>query len=159
MQQTSQKGEQWSSDVIRGNNVPYVGQHMRLYCGSRPATVLFLYADEIMWHIKIISSAFLQFTLPSLWIAWYDIYISSSSSSGSIHCWVGCNELPPVVPVLCLPCCLHILYNTNFSRGGNFRYFREFGFCAKFSSRENNIYCEWNFAKFSSRENKILIAV
>ena len=29
---------------------------------------------------------------------------------------------------------------------------REFGFCAKFSSRENNIHCEWNFAKFSSRE-------
>ena len=63
-----------------------------------------------------------------------------------------------------------ILYNTNFSRGGNFRYIRELGFCAKFSSRENNIHCEWNFAKFSSREiylprnflpreNKILIAV
>ena len=62
------------------------------------------------------------------------------------------------------------LYNTNFSRGGNFRYIREFGFCAKFSSRENNIHCEWNFAKFSSRdiflprnfsprENEILIAV
>ena len=46
-----------------------------------------------------------------------------------------------------------ILYNTNFSRGGNFRYiYREFGFCAKFSSRENIIHCEWNFAKFSSRE-------
>ena len=45
-----------------------------------------------------------------------------------------------------------LLYNTNFSRGGNFRYIREFGFCAKFSSRENNIHCEWNFAKFSSRE-------
>ena len=29
-----------------------------------------------------------------------------------------------------------ILYNTNFSRGGNFRYIREFGFCAKCSSRE-----------------------
>ena len=45
-----------------------------------------------------------------------------------------------------------VLYNTNFSRGGNFRYIREFGFCAKFSSHENNIHCEWNFApaKFSS---------
>ena len=53
----------------------------------------------------------------------------------------------------------YILYNTNFSRGGNFRYIREFGFCAKFSSRENNIHCEWDFAKFSPRENKILIAV
>ena len=63
-----------------------------------------------------------------------------------------------------------VLYNTNFSRGGNFRYIRELGFCAKLSSRENNIHCEWNFAKFSSREiflprnfppreNKILIAV
>ena len=63
-----------------------------------------------------------------------------------------------------------ILYNTNFSRGGNVRYIRELGFCAKFSSRENNIHCEWNFAKFSSREiylprnfppreNKIIIAV
>ena len=31
----------------------------------------------------------------------------------------------------------------------------EFGFCAKFSSRENNIHCEWNFAKFSSRESVI----
>ena len=62
------------------------------------------------------------------------------------------------------------LYNTNFSRGGNVRYIRELGFCAKFSSRENNIHCEWNFAKFSSREivlprnfppreNKIIIAV
>ena len=29
-----------------------------------------------------------------------------------------------------------VLYNTYFSRGGNFRYIREFGFCAKFSSRE-----------------------
>ena len=29
-----------------------------------------------------------------------------------------------------------ILYNTNFSRGGNFCYIREFGFCAKCSSRE-----------------------
>ena len=45
-----------------------------------------------------------------------------------------------------------VLYNTNFSRGGNFRYIREFGFCAKFFSRENNIPCKWNFAKFSSRE-------
>ena len=45
-----------------------------------------------------------------------------------------------------------VLYNTNFSRGGNFRYIRELGFCAKFSSRENNIHCEWNFAKLSSRE-------
>ena len=44
------------------------------------------------------------------------------------------------------------MYNTNFSRGGNFRYIHEFGFCAKFCSRENNIHCEWNFAKFSSRE-------
>ena len=43
-----------------------------------------------------------------------------------------------------------ILYNTYFSRGGNFRYIREF--CAKFSSREINIHCAWNFAKFSSRE-------
>ena len=42
--------------------------------------------------------------------------------------------------------------NTYFSRGGNFRYIREFGFCAKFSSREINIHCAWNFAKFSSRE-------
>ena len=46
----------------------------------------------------------------------------------------------------------YILYNTNFSRGGNVRFIREFGFCAKFSSRENNIHCEWNFAKLSSRE-------
>ena len=30
------------------------------------------------------------------------------SSSCSIHYWVGYNELPPVVPVLCLPCCLDI---------------------------------------------------
>ena len=45
-----------------------------------------------------------------------------------------------------------ILYNTYFSRGGNFRYIREFGFCAKFSSREIIIHCAWNFAKFSSRE-------
>ena len=45
-----------------------------------------------------------------------------------------------------------LLYNTSFSRGGNFRYIREFGFCAKFSSREINIHCAWNFAKFSSRE-------
>ena len=63
-----------------------------------------------------------------------------------------------------------VLYNTNFSRGGNVRYIRELVFCAKFSSRENNIHCEWNFAKFSSREiflprnfppreNKSLIAV
>ena len=69
-----------------------------------------------------------------------------------------------------LPPSPHLLYNTNFSRGGNFRYIRELGFCAKLSSRENNIHCEWNFAKFSSREiylprnfppreNKILIAV
>ena len=48
--------------------------------------------------------------------------------------------------------CDDILYNTNFSRGRNFRYIREFGFCAKFSSREKHIHCEWNFAKFSSRE-------
>ena len=27
---------------------------------------------------------------------------------GSVHCWVGCNELPPVVPVFCVPCCCHI---------------------------------------------------
>ena len=47
---------------------------------------------------------------------------------------------------------VELLYNTNFSRGGNFRYIREFGFCAKFSSRENIIHCEWNFAKFSTRE-------
>ena len=26
----------------------------------------------------------------------------------------------------------YVLYNTNFSRGGNFRYIRELGFCAKF---------------------------
>ena len=36
-------------------------------------------------------------------------------------------------------CCL--LNNTYFSRGGNFRYICEFGFCAKFSSREINIHC------------------
>ncbi len=47
---------------------------------------------------------------------------------------------------------LGVLYNTYFSRGGNFRYIREFGFCAKFSSREINIHCAGNFAKFSSRE-------
>ena len=47
---------------------------------------------------------------------------------------------------------VEVLYNTNFSRGGNVRYIRELGFCAKFSCRENNIHCEWNFAKFSSRE-------
>ena len=29
-----------------------------------------------------------------------------------------------------------LLYNTNFSRGGNVRYIRELGFCAKFTSRE-----------------------
>ena len=46
----------------------------------------------------------------------------------------------------------YILYNTYFSRGGNCRYIREFGFCAKFSSREIIIHCAWNFAKFSSRE-------
>ena len=45
-------------------------------------------------------------------------------------------------------------YNINFSRGGNFRYIREFGFCAKFSSRE--IFLTRNFPP---RENKILIAV
>ena len=45
-----------------------------------------------------------------------------------------------------------LLYNTYFSRGGNFRYIREFGFCAKFSSREINIHCAGDFAKFSSRE-------
>ena len=31
-----------------------------------------------------------------------------SSSLGTIHCLVRCNELPPVVPVCCIPCCLHI---------------------------------------------------
>ena len=81
---------------------------------------------------------------------------------------MGSHAPQPTQPLTC-----HVndvLYNTNFSRGGNFRYIRELGFCAKFSSRENNIHCEWNFAKFSSREiylprnfppreNKILIAV
>ena len=33
----------------------------------------------------------------------------------------------------------NVLYKTNYSRGGNFRYIREFGFCAKFSSRENKV--------------------
>ena len=47
---------------------------------------------------------------------------------------------------------IHILYNMYFSRGRNFRYIREFGICAKFSSREIIIHCAWNFAKFSSRE-------
>ena len=48
---------------------------------------------------------------------------------------------------------LHIFCITRiFSRGGNFRYIREFGFCATISSSEINIHCEWNFAKFSSRE-------
>ena len=58
-----------------------------------------------------------------------------------------------------IPFLLKVLYNTNFSRGGNVRYIREFGFCAKFSSRENNIHCEWNFAKFSSREMFLLAKI
>ena len=46
----------------------------------------------------------------------------------------------------------NVLYNTSFSRGGNFRFIRKFGLCAKCSSREIIIHCEWNFANFSSRE-------
>ena len=42
------------------------------------------------------------------------VYVSvkccPSLSSGSIYCWVGCNEFPPVVHVLRFPCCLYTPY-------------------------------------------------
>ena len=79
------------------------------------------------------------------------IYLISKRKADAVDC-VDVKLFRSYVGAVLLYGIANILYNTYFSRGGHFRYIREFGFCAKFSSREINIQCAWNFAKFSSRE-------
>ena len=70
---------------------------------------------------SVVSSSYRQYRLASMissYYHWLNMSLLPHCHTSSFHqsfdvvrfhpLLVGCNKLPPVVPVLCLPCCLHI---------------------------------------------------